>query len=83
LIMSVYPGFGGQSFIENSLDKVREIKRMAESCQREELWIEIDGGIGANNIVAAKEAGANVLVAGSAVFRGNAGENVRALNKLL
>lgn len=83
LVMSVYPGFGGQRFIESSLDKVREVKETAARYHKQELWIEIDGGIGLDNIVAAKEAGANVLVAGSAVFSGDAGENVRLLNKLL
>ncbi|MCM1498084.1 MAG: ribulose-phosphate 3-epimerase [Clostridium sp.] len=83
LVMSVYPGFGGQRFIESSLDKVREVKETAARYHRKELWIEIDGGIGLDNIATAKEAGANVLVAGSAVFSGDAGENVRMLNKLL
>lgn len=83
LVMSVYPGFGGQSFIENSLDKVREVRRMADRLGKEDLWIEVDGGIGAANIRNVKAAGANVFVAGSAVFRGNAAENVRKLRELI
>lgn len=83
LVMSVYPGFGGQSFIEGSLDKIRTVKKMAEKMDKEELWIEVDGGIGAANIRDIKEAGANVLVAGSAVFKGNAAENVRKLRELI
>lgn len=83
LVMSVYPGFGGQKFIENSLNKVKEVKEMVVSCGRNEIWIEVDGGIDADHIPEVREAGANVLVAGSAVFKGNAGDNVRKLNALL
>lgn len=83
LIMSVYPGFGGQKFIENSLNKVKEVKEMVVSCGRNEIWIEVDGGIDADHIVEVRKAGANVLVAGSAVFKGNAGDNVRKLKALL
>lgn len=83
LVMSVYPGFGGQSFIESSLDKVQVIRSMAERIGKKELWVEVDGGIGAGNIKKVKDAGANVLVAGSAVFHGNAAENVRKLKRLI
>ncbi|MCM1178800.1 MAG: ribulose-phosphate 3-epimerase [Clostridium sp.] len=78
LIMSVYPGFGGQSFIEDSLIKIRDVKKMTEIAYPN-LWIEVDGGIGASNISAAAEAGANVLVAGSAVFQNDRAENVKEL----
>lgn len=78
LIMSVYPGFGGQSFIEDSLIKIRDVKKMTE-ISYPDLWIEVDGGIGASNISAAAEAGANVLVAGSAVFQNDRAENVKEL----
>ena len=67
LIMSVEPGFGGQSFIEGSLDKVRELRRMIDERGLATL-IEIDGGISASNALAAFEAGCNALVAGNAVF---------------
>lgn len=80
LVMSVYPGFGGQSFIEESLDKVKAIKKMIENVNRE-IWIEVDGGIGASNIKTVMEAGANVLVAGSAVFKGDRIANVRELGE--
>lgn len=83
LIMSVYPGFGGQKFIEESLSKIDAVKRMAEAAGKADLWLEVDGGIGADNIEKVKNAGANVLVAGSAVFKGNAADNVRTLKALL
>lgn len=83
LVMSVYPGFGGQSFIAGSLDKVRAVKEMAAKAGKEEMWIEVDGGIGAGNIREVKAAGANVMVAGSAVFKGNAAENVRKLGEYI
>ena len=83
LVMSVHPGFGGQSFIESSLDKVKAVRQMAQEMGKGDLWIEVDGGIGAANIKAVKNAGANVLVAGSAVFRGNAAENVRTLKGII
>lgn len=83
LIMSVYPGFGGQTFIENSLDKIRTVKKMLCSCGRKDVWIEVDGGIDADNITDIKAAGANVFVAGSAVFKGNPSVNVKKLRALL
>ena len=69
LIMSVNPGFGGQKFIDYSLDKIKEIKEMAKECGNNELLIEVDGGIGKDNIKDVVLAGANVVVAGSAVFK--------------
>ncbi len=83
LIMSVYPGFGGQKFIDNSLDKIRAIRSMADELRCEDLLIEVDGGIGADNIVSVLEAGANVFVAGSAVFNGDITKNVKQLNELI
>lgn len=62
LIMSVNPGFGGQSFIEYSLEKVKEVDEMRKKYNKD-LIIEIDGGIGLNNIKAAREAGVDVAVA--------------------
>jgi ribulose-phosphate 3-epimerase len=76
LVMSVHPGFGGQKFIPESLDKVREIKRMLEE-KNLTADIEIDGGITLDNVQSVIEAGANVIVAGSAVFKGDAAENVK------
>lgn len=80
LIMSVHPGFGGQKFIEESLDKIRAVRDMADELGLKELWIEVDGGIGEDNIATVMEAGANVFVAGSAVFKGDMIANVKALN---
>ena len=67
-LMSVNPGFGGQKFIEKTYDKVRELRSMADEAGVE-LLIEIDGGVTTENASALLEAGANVLVAGSSVFR--------------
>lgn len=78
LVMSVYPGFGGQSFIENSLLKIKDVKKMTENVHPN-IWIEVDGGIGASNIRTVADAGANVLVAGSAVFKGDRAANVKEL----
>ena len=68
LVMSVEPGFGGQSFIEGSVDKVRELRRMIDRAGLETM-IEIDGGVSASNAGMLYEAGCDALVAGSAVFR--------------
>ena len=67
LIMSVNPGFGGQSFIENALDKVRRLRKMIDE-NGAKCLIQVDGGVTTHNARALEEAGADVLVAGSAVF---------------
>ena len=67
LVMTVEPGFGGQEFIEEALPKVRQARRLVESGHLE-LRLEVDGGINADTIEAAAEAGADVFVAGSAVY---------------
>ena len=69
LIMSVNPGFGGQKFIPSSLDKVRRLKRTITD-RGLDVKIEIDGGIGSGNIAEVVEAGAEIIVAGSAVYGG-------------
>ena len=66
-MMSVNPGFGGQKFIENTYNKVRELRQMANE-RGKELLIEIDGGVTLDNYKALLQAGANVLVAGNTVF---------------
>lgn len=66
-LMSVNPGFGGQKFIENTYKKIRTLRMMA-SGRNESLLIEVDGGVGNHNAMALIQAGANVLVAGNAVF---------------
>ena len=67
-VMSVNPGFGGQSFIENTYNKVRNLKKMIND-QGAQTKIEIDGGVTDKNAAQLVEAGADVLVAGSYVFR--------------
>ena len=67
LIMSVNPGFGGQQFITNTLNKLRELKAMAASLNPE-LVIEVDGGVGIHNLGDLIQAGANAFVAGNAIF---------------
>jgi len=67
LIMSVNPGFGGQSFIESQVDKIKELKAMCKA-KGVDPWIEIDGGVGPANAWKVIEAGCNAIVAGSAVF---------------
>ena len=76
LIMTVHPGFGGQKLIPETLDKVRELRGMLNE-RGLETDIQVDGGIYASNIKDALDAGANVIVAGSAVFKGNPGENTK------
>lgn len=68
LVMSVEPGFGGQSFIEGSTDKVRELRKMIDEAGLD-VTIEIDGGVSAANAGELYEAGCDALVAGSAVFK--------------
>ena len=80
LVMTVEPGFGGQKLIPHCLDKVRSVREMAQN-QGVDIDIEVDGGIDRENVYLALEAGANVIVAGSAVFHGNVADNVRALQK--
>ncbi len=67
LIMSVNPGFGGQKFISNSLEKIKKCKEMINNSGLN-VEIEVDGGIGIENIKSIKDAGANIFVAGSAIF---------------
>ncbi|WP_229106445.1 ribulose-phosphate 3-epimerase [Paenibacillus sp. 1001270B_150601_E10] len=68
LIMTVNPGFGGQRFIEHGVDKVRRLRQMADQAGHAKLHIEVDGGISAATAASVVQAGADVLVAGSAVF---------------
>jgi ribulose-phosphate 3-epimerase len=72
LIMSVNPGFGGQKFIPEVLDKIKELKKIRER-KNLDFDIEIDGGINFNNNKLAIEAGANILVSGTAIFKNNDG----------
>lgn len=82
LVMTVEPGFGGQKLIPHCLDKVRAVREMARG-QGIDMDIEVDGGIDREDICLALEAGANVIVAGSAVFHGDVADNVKALQEKL
>ena len=77
LLMSVNPGFGGQKFIPDTLEKIRTLRRM---CTERGLStrIEVDGGVTTANVRQVIEAGADVIVAGSAVFKGDPAENTKA-----
>ena len=80
LIMSVNPGFGGQKFIPYSINKIKEVKEMAIAANNSDILIQVDGGIDKNNVQSVIDAGANVIVAGSAVFGdGNIEANMKAL----
>ena len=68
LVMSVFPGFGGQKFIPSALDKLREIRAMINECGKD-IDLQIDGGVTIENVDEIKAAGANVIVAGSTVFK--------------
>lgn len=81
LLMSVNPGFGGQSFIPSSLQKIRDLKAMIER-KGLKTDIQVDGGISAANIQEIVQAGANIIVAGSAIFgKGNIEDNVKELRE--
>ena len=73
LIMSVEPGFGGQKFIPEVLDKTKKIRKLVDQ-KKLNIEIEIDGGINFDNCAKVKEAGANVLVSGSTIFKENKGD---------
>lgn len=75
LIMSVNPGFGGQSFIPNSLDKIKSLREMITN-QGLNVDIEVDGGINSSNVRDVIDAGANIIVAGTAVFNGSIENNI-------
>ena len=77
LVMSVNPGFGGQKFIPYSMDKIRDLRKMIEN-RGLNTDIQVDGGVNLDNVEEVIAAGANIIVAGSAVFNGNIEENVKA-----
>lgn len=81
LIMSVNPGFGGQTFIPATLGKIRETRKMLNA-HGLETDIQVDGGVTLQNAASILDAGANILVAGSAVFRGDKEANVKAFHKI-
>lgn len=82
LVMSVHPGFGGQKFIPNVLDKVRIVRN---HCMENgiDIDIQIDGGINLDNVREVIDAGANVVVAGSSIYNGSPAENTKKFLKLM
>lgn len=75
LVMSVYPGFGGQKYITDVNKKITQLREMLGK----DFYIQVDGGIGAGNIADVVDSGANVIVAGSSVFKDNIEENIKKL----
>ena len=82
LVMCVHPGFGGQKFIPESLDKIRAIRVMLNE-KNLETDIQADGGVYVENVREVLDAGANIIVAGSAVFKGDPAENTKAMMEIL
>lgn len=80
LIMTVEPGFGGQKYIQASTQKIKDLRGVLTE-KGLPLDIQVDGGITAENIFEVTQAGANVIVAGSAVFRGNISQNIHLLRQ--
>lgn len=86
LIMSVNPGFGGQSFIYFSIDKIKALDEIRRSNSNYDFLIEVDGGINLSNVKSVIDAGADIIVAGSAVFSGdeeNIRDNINKFNEIL
>ncbi len=82
LMMSVEPGFGGQAFMESSLDRVENVKAMIEKHELN-IDIQIDGGIGFQNVNRVLDAGVNVIVVGQGIFKGSVEENTRGFMEIL
>ncbi|TCL56919.1 ribulose-phosphate 3-epimerase [Kineothrix alysoides] len=80
LVMTVEPGFGGQAYIPESTERIRQARKFVEE-RGLSTDIQVDGGITADNVHVVLEAGANVIVAGSAIFRGDIGQNVKDMLK--
>ena len=76
MLMTVNPGFGGQKYIESSTRKIKTLRNRLNEEGRE-MDIEVDGGVTSETIDKVLDAGANVIVMGSAIFRGNAAENTK------
>ena len=82
LLMTVNPGYGGQTYIPYSTNKIRDLRRMIEERQLR-IDIEVDGGINLSNVQEVLDAGANIIVAGSAVFQGDITANVEEFLKIM
>ncbi len=83
LLMTVNPGFGGQSYLPAMTEKVRALRKKLIDAGYPETWIQVDGGIAEKTAPLVLEAGANILVAGSAVFKGDIQERFRIMNEIL
>ena len=82
LVMTVYPGYGGQKIITNTFSKIKKLRRVIDEKDLD-VDIQVDGGITLENITEVKEAGANVFVAGTQVFEGDISKNVKDFHALL
>lgn len=82
LVMTVEPGFGGQKFIDGSTGRIAEAKSLVRALSPDCL-IEIDGGVDETNVAACRDAGADIAVMGSALFRGDVGERMRLMRSVL
>lgn len=82
LIMTVHPGFGGQKYMDECTEKIRQVRQMLDD-RGLNTDIEIDGGVTRENVMIPIEAGANIIVAGSAIFNDHIAENVRYFNEKL
>ncbi len=84
LIMAVNPGFGGQSFIPNTLDKLKRLQKMLKKHNAEHVEVEVDGGIKLENIREVSEAGCDIFVSGSGIFKAdNPIEMIRKMKKII
>lgn len=81
LIMTVHPGFGGQSYIEECTEKIKIVRNLANE-KGLNLLVQVDGGVTIDNVSVPVQAGADVIVAGSAVYKGNVEANVKAFKTL-
>ena len=82
LVMTVEPGFGGQKYIDSCTEKIRQVRQMIQE-KKCNVDVQVDGGISADNVNVVLEAGANVIVAGSAVFKNSITENVKNFLKVM
>lgn len=82
LIMTVEPGFGGQKYIDACTEKVREVRRLITE-RGLDCALQVDGGVGKDNLQMVLDAGANVIVAGSAIFKNDIQENVKAFLEIM
>ena len=80
LVMTVEPGYGGQEFVTSTIKKIAELRRVADNLGMKELDIQVDGGINESTAADVKKAGANILVAGTALFKS---ENMKETNEAL